>query len=225
MEKIFFTFCLLVLSHQSFAQTINQIDSLSAKMCESLRGIKVVKDDVQVTMIFQKHLPGFYDLLKVETQQKADSIRDLVYYRLQRNCHEFSAVLSELEENKSDWKSAPQKPLSTIKSKSCKLLFQGGKYYYKEYDGKIVHVIIANEIWEETFEDGTKSKLKFIPKDNCEFDLSFLESNNEMRKNFSVQGDVYHYGIFDYKDKIYAIWVFSKGIYHSFRLYEAGSRH
>ena len=221
MKTIVFQLCLFFLFCPfSYAQNIKQIDSLTAKMCASLANLKAIKDDVQVTLLFQKHLPGFYDQLGIASQEKADSIKDLVYYRLQRNCNEFTSLLSKLDTNKSDWNTLTDKPKISIGAKQCKVMSKGGRFFYKEYNGNIVKVTIGNNFWEETFEDGTQSKLSFIPKNNCEFDLNFIESNNEMRKNFSVSGDVYNYGMFSYRDKIYELWVFSKGVYYTFRLYE-----
>ena len=201
-------------------QTIQQIDSVSLKMCESLLGLKEIKDDVKITMIFQKHLPDFYERANITSQTVADSVRDIVYFRLQKNCKDFRDVLDKLEENKSDWTTLSQKPKSKITNKEFKAFLKDGNFYYKEYDGKIVNVLITQNIWIETFEDNSKSKLLIHPKENGEFTLEFIESDNHMRKNLSVKGDLYNYGLYEFKDSIYKVWVSQiDKIFYGFRIY------
>jgi len=201
-------------------QTIQQIDSVSLKMCESLSTLKDIKDDVKITMIFQKHLPDFYEKSNITSQAVADSVKDKVYFRLQKNCKDFREVLAKLAENNSDWITLPKKPKSKVSKKEFSTLFKGGNFYYKEYDnGKIVNVLITQNNWVEIFEDNTYSKLLIHPKDNGEFDLEFVESNH-IRKNLSVKGDMYTYGLYEVNDGIFSIWISQsdKAIY-GFRLY------
>jgi len=213
---------LLFQSFLSFSQTIQQIDSVTIKMCESLVSLKTeTTAEARASHIFQKHLPEFYRKLQVSSQRQADSITDKIYYRLQKNCKPFSLLLSELEENKSDWKNLDEKPTLKAEQKECKNILKGGKFYYKEHNGNIVNVTITATTWEESFEDNTFSKLKLYPKDNCEFEIEFIESNNEMRKNLSVKGDIYHYGIYAIKDGVLELW--SRNVvdnsYTAFKLY------
>ena len=203
------------------AQTIRQIDSLATKMCESISGMKNLKEDVQVSLVFQKHLPSFYRRFNVQSQSVADSIKDKVYFRMQRNCSAFVDVLNKLEENKSDWVTLSQKPKSMISKTNCYTVLKGGNYYYKEHDGKIVNVLVSSNFWTETFADNTKSQLLIHPKQNCEFQLEFVASNNEIRKNFSMEGDRYDYGFYGLHDGIFDIWVLSKNdnAVYTFKLY------
>ncbi|MFV8374727.1 hypothetical protein [Flavobacterium sp. LB1P71] len=221
MKHFFLIIIISFLSNSLSAQTIQQIDSVATKMCESLSGLKNIKDDVQVTMVFQKHLPDFYRRFNIQSQNIADSISDKIYYRIQRNCSAFLDLLNKLEENKSDWHKLSQKPKSLISKINCNTVLKGGNYYYKEYDGKIVNVLVNSNTWTETFEDNTKSNLVIHPKENCEFELEFVESNNETRKNFSVKGDIYNYGFYDIHDGIFDIWVLSKNdnAIYAFKLY------
>lgn len=202
------------------SQTIQQIDSVCVKMCESLSGLKEIKDDAKVTIIFQKHLPDFYEKVNISSQIVADSITDKVYFRLQKNCKDFRDVLDKLEENKSDWITLPEKPKSKVSKKELSSFFKGGNFYYKEYDGKIVNVLITQNKWIETFEDNTTSKLLFHPKKNGEFDLEFIESDNHIRKNLSIKGDLYNYGIYELNDGIFWVWLSqSDKTTYGFRIY------
>lgn len=213
---------LLFQSYFLTGQTIEQIDSITYKMCESLVDLKDVKEDVKITMIVQKHLPSFYQKFNVTTQTALDSIGDKVFFRLQKNCSNFVAVLNNLEESKGDWVILSQKPKSEISKNTCSAFFSGTDYYYKEYDGKIVNVVMTNNTWTETFEDKTTSKLVLHQKDNGEFELEFIESNNHLRKNLSIKGDRYNYGIFKLKENVYYLWTSGKDnkTFYSFRLYQ-----
>lgn len=212
---------LLMLSYATMnSQTIQQVDSLASKMCESFKELKEVKDETKIMMVFEKHLPAFYEEAKVTSQAQADSLVNRVYFRLQRNCQAFLDILAGMEENKSDWGKLAEKPKSKLSKKESDTFFSGKSFYYKEYDGSIVNVALSSSHWIETFEDGTTSNLLIRPKGSGEFELEFLESNNNKRKNFSVKGDVYRYGIYSVAEGIYSAWVATKdNEYHSFRIY------
>lgn len=220
MKKYIINVIALFLVNYLNSQTIQQIDSVSVRMCESLSGLRAVKDDVKVSMIFQKHLPDFFAKMNIGTQKEMDSVSDKVYYRLQRNCNQFRNVLDKLEENKSDWAPLNQTPTSKVSKKEFATFLKGGNFYYKEYDGRIVNVEIVKNTWTETFTDGSFSKLIIHPKQNAEFDLEFIESNNEMRKNLSVKGDLYSYGLYELNNGVFSVWVSqSQHAVYGFRIY------
>ncbi|MNE55758.1 hypothetical protein D3C80_1506140 [compost metagenome] len=98
--------------------------------------------------------------------------------------------------------------------------FSKTNLYYKEYDGKIVKVLNKVSLWNEKFQDGSFSKLEFKKTSKSTFALKFIESNNETRKNFSVKGEEYNYGVYGKGTNYYSVWVLSKeGKYHVFKLY------
>ena len=205
------------------SQSIQQIDSISIRMCESISDLKGYKDDVKVTMLFQKHLPSFFDNLKISSQAMADSISTRIYYRLQRNCDSFGEILKELDVNKSDWISIKEKPKLIISLKDFSEFVKQGKFFYKEYNGEIVNVIISENIWTETFEDNTTSLLEFKKKSDYEFELRFIKSNNSTRSNLSIKGDKYNYGIYKIDHGIYSVWILNNDkTYSGFKLYKRG---
>ncbi|MBC7523641.1 MAG: hypothetical protein H7239_04295 [Flavobacterium sp.] len=201
------------------SQSILQIDSLNIQICKSLEKFDSL-DELKFQGVLQNHMPDFYTHYKIDTKSKSDSLMDLVYYRLQKNCNTFVVLMSKLEENKSDWGMSDLKPESEISESELKNFFLFKKLHYKEYDGKIAMVNRDSNLWSEKFEDGSSSKLEFKKTSESTFVLKFIESNNEMRKNLSVKGEEFKYGIYGKGQNYYSAWVQSKeGKYYTFKLY------
>ena len=218
--KFFIVLFAFLIANTLFAQNIKQIDSLSIEMCKSFTALNNMETEKKFEHVLENHLYAYLEKKKVSSQAEADSISSRIYYRLQKNCTVFREMLAELEENKSDWKKLEGKPSTKIQAKDFKSFTKGGNFFYKEYDGEIVNVLVSGNFWTETFEDGTTSKLSFIPKKDGEFDLKFIESNNEKRKNFSVKEEMYYYGIYAKETDGFLIWVKTKeNQFLSFKLY------
>lgn len=221
MKKLFLL-CLTIFigNNPVAAQNIKQIDSLSVEMCNTLAKKNDLSGEKKIEATFEKHLTEYFQKIKVSSQAEADTISTRIFFRLQKNCTAFVELLGVLEEDKSDWVKLNEKPISKISKTDYKSFIKGGQFYYLEYDGTKVSVVVTKNSWTETFADGTTSKLTFVPKDNNEFELVFIESNNETRKNFSVKGDKYIYGIYDkHKDGL-QIWTTTQdNVYLGFTLY------
>jgi hypothetical protein len=201
------------------SQSIQQIDSLNNQICKSLEKLESL-DELKLGEILQNHMPDFYYRYKIDSKTKSDSIMDLVYFRLQKNCNHFLTLISKIEENKSDWKILKEKPNNEISLSELKKFFSLSTFYYKEYDGKITHVNIYSNLWNEKFEDGSFSKLEFKKTSSSTFLLKFIESNNDTRKNLSTKGDEYKYGIYGKGENFYLMWISSlEGNYYTFKLY------
>ena len=104
---------LLLLGMAVQSQTIQQIDSLNGEICKTLQKLEFL-DESTFQATLEKHIPDFYLQHNVDTAVKSDSLLDLVYFRLQKNCHAFIVLLSKLEENKSDWAILNEKPQAEI---------------------------------------------------------------------------------------------------------------
>ena len=82
----------------------------------------------------------------------------------------------------------------------CEDLKKGDFYYLTERPEvgivDTTFVTISNNMFLERMKNGrTYSLLNIKWKDNCEFDLTFKESNDPMKKEYSKSGDVYEYEI------------------------------
>ena len=69
--------------------------------------------------------------------------------------------------------------------------------------------------------DGTYSKLSFEQLAPDEFVITFIESNNKIKKNFSKAGDKYYYSIISKGKNYYTLCVTIPGLKGStlFRVY------
>lgn len=82
----------------------------------------------------------------------------------------------------------------------CEDLKRGDFYYLSQRpETRIVDttfVTISNDMFLERMKNGKTYSLLYIKwKENCEFDLTFKESNDPMKKEISKTGDVYEYKI------------------------------
>lgn len=210
---------MLLFAISAKSQSIKQIDSLNFQICTSLENFDSL-DELKLQGVFQHHMSEFYKKYPSDTKQKSDSLIDLVYFRLQKSCNTFVVFLSKSKENKSDWKILEEKPKTIISKTELKNFFSIKRLNYKEYDGKNVIVNNDSNLWNEQFEDGSFSRLEFKKTSESTFSLKFIESNNEMRKNFSVKGEEFNYGIYEKGQNYYSAWIQTKeGKYYIFKLY------
>ncbi len=75
--------------------------------------------------------------------------------------------------------------------------------------------------WTDFFSDKTFSKLTYDWISETEFELVFIESNNETRSNFSVKGDKYIYQVLTKENNFYLMTVNIPGqdTFEKFKLY------
>ncbi len=198
------------------AQSIAQIDSISVKICESLdeKTMMDQPDSIKVSYALSTHLPEFFDSFPKMSEKLTDSIADRIFFRLQKQCSQFTRMVNDMSGVKDDGMLVRELPTVAISDTDAKRFMSGGFFYYTEPNGGTVDFDIAKGKWTEHFADGTTSKLNFKPGKKGEFDLQFIESNNRTRQNLSVRGDVYHYGLISFAEGKYTAWVkLDKGYY------------
>lgn len=212
-------FIALLMTQLTYCQTIEEIDALTLEMCTTLKSLETKNDSVRINFTYEKHLPDFLSKYKIADEKQFNELFDRIFFRFQKNCIEFVEALGRVEGEKGDWEIVEDKPAVKIEKSDCRKLEQN--IYYKEYSGEIVNVTIADGYWTENFDDGTFSKLYFSWKNDCEFELEFIESNNAVKKNLSIKGDIYSYGIYAAENGVYDVWTKSKNYnpYILFKLY------
>ena len=210
------------LNSQLQSQSFERIDSITNEVCKTINLISSQNEFVSLdTVLYQirrKHLDEYF--LKTPSN-KLDSI--LIHFdaRLQKTCEEYGRILYEQLENNGNWVRHSIQPKQKIKDEDCKKFYTIRDYSYLETNGDTVKLEIKNGYWIDNFKDGTYSKLKIYTNENCEFEIEFIESNNEIRKNFSKKGDKYKYVITEENTGFYklSVEIPEQSIYYTFNLF------
>lgn len=202
-----------------FSQTIEEIDTASDEICEYLSTLDYVEnDEIKLDIIYRNKFTDFSENLP---EDKVEEAQKKLYYRLQRNCVLFQKLLIRLDPPKDDVELTTEKPKSKLSKKELKS-FKNTEYFsYLEVAGDRTNVTIKNGFWQDNFADNTYSKLNFKWIGTNEFELEFIESNNETRSNLSVPGDKYIYEIIEKTKDYYLLCVNVEGqdMYQVFKMY------
>jgi hypothetical protein len=207
MKNLLFGLAALLSLH-AYSQTDAQIDSLCRVMCNTMMASTAPTLQEKVDELWPKHMEAFFSKYPVRTDAEATAMEDKLFTRLQKNCTWFTKMLQAEDgtDEHGEWQLMSEPPKSTVKKKECRTLTDNTQFFYYEGDGKLVDLTIKNGLYEETFEDGTYSRLTFKWVSDCEFELTFIESNHSIRKNLSKKDDVYHYSIYGTTVDGYKIW-------------------
>ena len=219
MDKIIGILLLCLMNcNPSLSQKENQIDSLVNEICKTINSNQQLNDDEIVAQIYVKHVNPF---LSKSLSNNKDSLNLVIELRLERNCIEYSKIAHRNGEKKGNWIQLETKPNIELNDKTCKNFFKNYSYKYLEPNGDIVELEIKDNYWIDHFKDGTYSKLNLIKISSCEFDIEFIESNNELRKNFSKEGDTFRYQILSHGKGFYKLSVQIPGqdLFYTFKLY------
>ena len=192
----YFTFLFIVVfSSYSQAQlpTPSKKDSLINELCISLKGNEELADTSRIFIIYEDFFKPF--LVKYPND-KRELIATSLYYRAQRICPDFKFLLDRLSPP-NEYRSIEKMPKQIIKSNECKTFRKITDFYYTEQNGDTVNLKITDDYWVDNFKNGTYSKLSIDWVSNCQFTITFIESNNELRSNFSYPGDEYNYTLIE----------------------------
>lgn len=217
MKKILIIL-IIGISNSTFSQSITEIDSVSNSMCDYLKKMEIKNDTLKINTLYEKQL---YPYLGKFEQSKTQKVGQQVYYRLQRNCVEFRNLLDRLEPPKEAVTRITEKPKPEISKKQIKEFKKQKAFYYFEVAGDTTRVLMANGKWTDSFSDKTFSKLTYNWINETEFELVFIESNNETRSNFSIKGDIFIYQVLSKEDGFYSMSVNIPGqkTFEKFKMY------
>lgn len=202
----------------SFGQDQVEKDSLINEMCKTIKSTKDLSDSARIDFTFEEHL---YPYLAKFPDEEIDEIWRRMYYRFLKSCNEFMEIIDRVNSHKGDWETITEKPNTNLSKRTCKRFLDHQNYSYLEPSGDTVNLQIKDGYWIDHFKDGTFSKLKFDWVNDCEFDVEFIESNNESRMYLSETGDKYRYKIVDKKDGYYDMVLEGLGYdtFYRFKIY------
>src|SRR5882762_6701484 len=90
----------LTICTASLGQSELQIDSLIAVICKAVQANNSKSDSTRIILAYGQHLFPFVERFE---ESKRDQLSEKIYYRLQRNCREFSDILDRLNPPQGDW--------------------------------------------------------------------------------------------------------------------------
>src|SRR5690606_36696394 len=112
-----------------------------------------------------------------------------------RNCVDFRDILDRLDPAKEALTTLTERRKSGISKKELKEFKEQRRFYYFEVSGDSTSVLMDKGKWTDSFSDKTNSYLDYNWINDTEFELVFIESNNETRSTFSAKGDKYVYQV------------------------------
>jgi len=204
MKRLISITIFVLLAFPLLGQSQEQKDSLIYEMCQTLMTLDKLNDSTRLQQTYTQHLFPFLGQFPEENRQQ---LGYSIYIRFQHHCRAFKDLLDRNYPIHEDWQNLSERPISEMKTKECKNFSQYNNFWYYENSGDTVKVLIKDGIWVDNFKDGTFSRLKFRRSKKCRFELEFIESNNVVRKNFSIPGDIYKYQLLDKKDGYYDVVV------------------
>ena len=209
---------LLGFSQSAYTQSISQIDSISFVFCDYLNQLGEM-DDVQKMNSLGKN--AFNPFIESVVKDKSKQVGQQLYFRLQRNCVEFRNLLDRLDKPVEEIVRTVEKPISKITPKEIQIFKKQTAFYYLEVDGQKTKLRMKDGFWTDQFSDKTFSKLSYEWINDTEFHLTFIESNNVTRANYSVPGDLYLYQVLSKEDGFYLLSVSIPGqnSYDTIKLY------
>jgi hypothetical protein len=191
--KFIFTFVLSFLCLNCIGQSQTTIDSLVDKICVSINESKSDDDSTKVISAFEKHLYLFFENVP---EPERETLLNRIVLRLQAKCKSYSDISLKIPKNQ-NWIAVSEVPVSKLSSASCEEFFKIHKFKYVELSGDTTQLKIETGFWIDDLADGTYSKLKFTKTAQCEFEISFLESNNKLKGPYSKVGDRYLYRVLE----------------------------
>ena len=209
---------LFFLCTKCLGQSTQSYDSLISKMCQTLGANKNETDTVKLKLIATQHLWPYLE--KFDTA-KAHEISNDIFVRAQRQCKDFGEIIFRLIPKKSDWERVDKKPISHLVKSVCRDFQKLKNYSYLETNGDTAHITIEDGFWIDHFNDSTFSKLKMQWLSDCEFQIEFVSSNNQIRKRLSKPGDKYRYQVLEKSDGYYFMSAEVVGVnqFMTFKLY------
>ena len=201
-------FLLIVINVFANAQEYAERDSVIREICNTINEEHGSNDSIRLEAAYTKHL---YPYLNRFNEKRWDQIWSEIYFRLQHDCKAFFDVLNRLSPPQNGAVFLSEMPPTNLSDSACMKFFKEEIIFYQEVNGDSVYITVDNNFWIDHFKNGTFSKLHLQIINPCEFDIIFVESNNNLRKNFSRPGDTYRYKIIDRKPTYYKMAVVISG--------------
>ncbi|MDT0557645.1 hypothetical protein RM697_03250 [Ichthyenterobacterium sp. W332] len=192
LTKLALFFFIIFISINLNSQSVEDI--IADELCDCIKTKEITELEKIDLCLADIILSNEINLLKEFRVKTMDSIPQDVFIRIASKMTKQCSYLFNFVEPIKD-------KISNNNTLNCSELVDGNYYYLiPSYENRKVmdttFVNINNHSWEEKMQKtNTYSNLKFLKKSDCEFSLEFIESDDDIKKNFSKKGDVYNYKI------------------------------
>lgn len=208
MKTIIITAALFTLASSCRPHKRIDRDKLVAEICQSFKDDERIDepDETKIKRIVYAHLDKYTIGMPNDS---LNALVDFIDIRLQRECREYRDIAYRMNKKdiKNNWRDVDLEPETFVSKKECDAFFGAGQLKYLEADGDTTVVDISDTSWTDHFADGTYSHLSLKRMRPEEFILTFLESDNTIRKNMSHPGDQYRYKIIKKEGSSYSMFV------------------
>lgn len=201
LKNSLFIFCLLFLTY-SFGQSQAVVDSMANEICKTIGQSKETVDSIRVFNSVNIHLE---EIIEEMEREEVEELWNKIFFRLQKNCTLFWEILNINSPQTVHWQKVTEIPVSKLTKPDYAKFKKISLFIYMEPNGDTVRVSIKDSQWKEEFADDSYSLLKIKWLNDSTFELSFLSSNNKIRKNYSNPGDKYNYHLIDKGDNYYLV--------------------
>ena len=202
--KIKFIILLLLANSRSSARCQNTIDSLANAICQTITNDTTSVDSIRLFTGYVNHMNKY---VEINPDDNTEDLWSSVFLRLSVKCTEFIKLSIRLNNFNENWRFVSEMPPSSASGKECAKFYKIKKYKYVEPTGDTTILLINKRYWKDFLSDGTYSKLKLTATTDCEFELTFLNSNNYIKNKLSQPGDKYIYRIIDHTDNYFLLCV------------------
>lgn len=218
MNKTRLIILLLSLYFNSAVNSQAIVDSLVNEICQTITKDTTSNDSIRLFSGFISHMTSYAE---DNPSNNTEDFWSTVFLRLQVKCNEFIKLSIRLNKYNEHWQIVFEKPVASISESDCAKFYKIKRYKYLEPTGDTTILMVNKSYWMDLLNDGTYSKLKLTKKTICDFELTFIESNNLIKNKLSQPGDKYFYTLIERTDKYYLLCVETRvaNIFTLFKVY------
>lgn len=218
MKQLYFILGLLLIAVASCKNEKGKtISGLTDRYCDCLASVKTLPPADQIDSCDAKVLADSLD--RIATDSAAEYFLEDMNVRLQKDCKAYKALLDSLNKDE-DWTKADTGTASSLSALECTEFAKYRELFYVEPTHDTTYVRIENGVWNESLKGGKYfSKLGFSWTGDCEFSLSFIQSNDPNKGKLSRKGERYKYRILEKKINYFLVLGIVKGEGLMFRVF------
>ena len=192
MKKYFFLTCLLFCFLVGNSQKID-INKVGDDICNCLNTKNYKNDSL---LIYNCYLAAYLKIEKFpKAKAKKTTLDNPVQKYLTTNCPKF---LKAANADKGDWNLLKKRPDSKLDRTTCREILSYKNLYYLESTGDSTFVTFSDGCWNESIKkDKYFSKCKMNWDTDCDFTLTFIDSNEPYRMKNHKKGTQFHYSFIE----------------------------